>query len=52
MLLLPAQGSIVVVGNTGITGLSLCGAFVGWVGVATLVAVGEIVRASGMYGRY
>ena len=41
VLLLSAQGSIVIVTTAGIAGLSLCRALVDWVGVAKLVAVGE-----------
>ena len=41
LLLLFAQGSIVIVATAGIAGLSFCRALTDWVGVATLVAVGE-----------
>ena len=41
LLLLPAQGSVIVAATAGVAGLSLCWSLVYWVEVATLVAAGK-----------
>ena len=51
LFLLPAQGSVLVVANAGVAGLSLCCTLVYWVGVATLIAVGKGGKGIGVYGR-
>ena len=51
LLLLPAQGSVMVAATKGVTGLSLCLTLAYLVGLATLTAVGISGQGISMYGR-